>query len=145
MEHARNVGAAVLGWVVMSALVFSQYFALWWIMGPDGSFRPGSWEVSGAWSAASVVVGIVAALIGGAVCARASADRRGVWMLVVLVVALGVFAALSELPAGVGVRPEDVSMLEAMGQARVPGWIPWLNPLIGAVGTLLGARPARGR
>ncbi len=129
----------------MTALVSTQYFALWWIMGAEGSFRPGSWEVSGVWSAASVVVGIVAALVGGAVCARVSADRRGVWMLVPLVVVFGVVAAATqELPAGAGTRPEDVPMFEAMSQARMPGWVPWLDPLIGALGALLGARAVKG-
>jgi len=139
----RNVGGAVLGWVVMAACVFVLMAVLWMVLGVEGSFRPGSWEVTPAWSLGSLVLGLVAGVLGGIVCSRVAADRRGAWMLIVLVGVLGVANALFQAPVADGVRPEGVAMLEAAGSATEPGWVSWLNPVVGIVGILLGARLAR--
>ena len=141
--HMRNVGGAVLGWVVMAACVFVLMAVLWTALGVEGSFRPGSWEVTTAWSLGSVVIGLLAAVVGGIVCRKVAGDGRGVLMLIALVVVLGVANALFQPPATGAVRPEDVAMLEAAGSAEQPRWLAWLNPLLGLVGILLGARLAR--
>ncbi len=141
--HVRNVVGAVVGWVVMAAVVFVLMAGLWMVLGVEGSFRPGSWEVSGAWSYGSLGLGLLAGVPGGLVCARIAGDGRGILMLVVLVLVLGVANALFHAPVAEGVRPEGVAMLEAAGSAREPGWVSWLNPVVGVVGILLGARPGR--
>lgn len=141
--HVRNVGGAVLGWVAMAACVFVLMAGLWMVLGVEGSFRPGSWEVTPAWNLGSVVLGLLAGVVGGLVCARVAGDGRGVLMLVVLVVVLGVANALFQAPVAEGVRPEDVAMIEAAASAREPKWVSWLNPVVGAVGILLGARLVR--
>ncbi len=143
MEHLRNVGSAVLGWVVMGLLVFGLMSLLWQVLGPERAFQPESWEVTGAWIVLTILLGVIAAVVGGHVCARVAADGRGVWMLVVLVVVLGVALALPEVPEVTGIRPVNVSMMEAMSQARQPTWLTWLNPVYGALGVLAGARMAR--
>lgn len=142
-EHLRNIGGAVLGWVVMFACVFVLMAGFWMMLGADGAFQAGSWEVSGTWNFGSIVIGLIAAVVGGLVCAKVSADKRGVWMLVALVVVLGVASALPDAPvadAATGIRPPDLSMTEAMLTAQQPGWLAWLNPVLGAVGVLFGAR-----
>ena len=141
--HMRNVGGAVLGWVVMAACVFALMAGLWMLLGEDGSFRPGSWEVTRAWTLGSVVIGLLAAVVGGFVCGKVAGDDRGVLMLVVLVVVLGVANALFQAPVAGAVRPDGVAMLDAAGLAREPRWVSWLNPVLGLVGALLGARLAR--
>lgn len=141
--HLRNVGGAVLGWVVMSACVAVPMALLWVVLGEDGSFRPGSWEVTQAWSLGSVAIGLLAAVVGGFVCAKIAGDNRGVLMLVVLVLILGVVNALSQAPVADAVRPEGVAMTDAAVSAREPVWLSWLHPVLGAVGALLGARLAR--
>ena len=147
-EHLRNIGGAVLGWIVMFACVFVLMSGFWMMLGADGAFQAGSWEVTGTWNFGSIVISLIAAVLGGLVCAKVSADSRGVWMLVALVVVLGVASALPGAPmadagmadAATGVRPPDVSMTEAMMTAQQPRWIAWLNPVLGAVGALFGAR-----
>ena len=142
-EHLRNIGGAVLGYVVMFAGVVVLMSVFWMAVGADGAFQPGSWEVSGTWSLGSIVVGLVAGIVGGLVCAKVASDSRGVWMLIVLVVILGVATALTDAPAAgaaPGVRPPDVGMTEAMMSASQPVWLAWLNPVLGAVGAFLGAR-----
>ncbi|MCY3612023.1 MAG: hypothetical protein OXH51_10860 [Gemmatimonadetes bacterium] len=142
-EHLRNIGGAVLGWVVMFGCVVILMAGFWMMLGADGAFQAGSWEVSGAWNFGTIVINLIAAIVGGLVCARVSADKRGVWMLVALVVVLGVASALPDAPMGDAVavvRPPDVSMTEAMMTAQEPEWMAWLYPVLGAVGALLGAR-----
>lgn len=142
-EHLRNVGGAVLGYVVMFAGVVALMSVFWMAVGADGAFQPGSWEVTGTWNLGSIVIGLAAGIVGGLVCAKVASDRRGVWMLIVLVVILGVASALPDAPAAgaaPGVRPADVSMTEAMMAASQPAWLGWLNPVLGAVGAFLGAR-----
>lgn len=142
-EHLRNIGGAVLGYVVMFAGVVVLMSVFWMAVGADGAFQPGSWEVSGTWSLGSIVVGLVAGILGGLVCAKVASDSRGVWMLIVLVVILGVATALTDAPAAgtaPAVRPSDVGMTEAMMSASQPVWLAWLNPVLGAVGAFLGAR-----
>lgn len=145
MIHLRNVGGAVLGWVVMAGAVFLLFSGLWMVLGPDGAFQPQSWEVSGMWLLGSILVSLLAAVIGGLVCTWVAADDRGLLMLMALVLVLGVAVALFEAPAPEGIRPPGVSMPEAMNSAQQPKWLAWLNPVLGVVGAFAGSRLVRNR
>ena len=145
MNHVRNVGGAVLGWVVMAGAVFLLFAALWMVLGADGAFRPQSWEVSGMWLAGSIVVGLLAGAIGGLVCTWVAADDRGLLMLMVLVVVLGVAIAMVDPPAAEGIPPPDVGMAEAMNSGQQPRWLAWLNPVLGVMGAFAGSRLVRNR
>lgn len=139
----KNILAAIVGYVVMAFTVFALFSLLWIILGPSGSFRPGSWEVSGVWAAGSVVVGLLAACLGGLACTRLAHDRKAVWILIVIVLALGVYTALMPMEMAAGPRPDEVSMMEATVGARQPGWLIWLNPVLGVVGVWFGTRKLR--
>lgn len=145
MNHVRNVGGAVLGWVVMAGAVILLFGGLWMVLGPDGAFQPQSWEVSGMWLLGSIVASLLAAVLGGLVCTWVAADDRGLLMLMVLVVVLGVFLALGDAPAAEGIRPAEVDMADAMNFAREPRWLAWLNPVLGVVGVFAGSRLVRNR
>lgn len=145
MIHARNVVGAVLGWVVMAGAVFLLFFGLWMVLGPDGAFQPQSWEVSGIWLLGSIVVSLLAAVLGGLVCTWVAADDRGLLMLMALVVVLGVAIALGDVPAAEGIRPPEVGMDEAINSAQEPKWLVWLNPVFGVVGAFAGSRLVRNR
>ncbi len=151
MTHVRNVGGAVLGWVVMAVAVLVFFSGLWMVLGADGAFRPGSWEPSGMWLAGSIVVNLLAAVVGGLVCARVAADDRGLLMLMALVLVLGVAMALFEAPAPEAAQPleamrsPEVGMIEAMSSGEQPKWLAWLNPLLGVAGAFAGSRLARNR
>jgi hypothetical protein len=136
----KNALAAILGYVVMVLVVFATFSLMWALLGPEGAFEPASWDVAPAWIGGSVVLGFVAALAGGAVCARVQADPRGVLVLIGLVIVLGILSALPEAADVAAPRPDDVSMTDAMSNASQPAWVAWLNPLIGALGAWLGAR-----
>ena len=145
MNHVRNVAGAVLGWAVMAGAIFLLFAALWMVLGADGAFQPQSWEVSGIWLLGSIAVSLLAAVIGGLVCTWVAADDRGLLMLMVLVVVLGVAMALVDAPAVGSFRPPDVGMAEAMNTAQQPRWLAWLNPVIGVAGAFAGSRMVRNR
>ena len=145
MIHVRNVGGAVVGWVVMAGTVFLLFGALWMVLGVDGAFQPQSWEVSAMWLLGSIVVSLLAAVFGGLVCTWVAADDRGLLMLMVLVVVLGIAIALQDVPSAEGVRPLDVGMMEAMNSGQQPKWLAWLNPVLGVVGAFAGSRLVRNR
>jgi len=140
----RIVGSVVAGYVTMFVLVFILFSGAYLMLGTGGSFAAGSWDVSLAWVVISLLVGIAAAVAGGWVCATIAKDLRGPRALAIVVVVLGLLMALPVLlgtgeAAAVGARPETVGLIEAMQNAKQPTWIALLNPLLGAVGVLIGA------
>jgi hypothetical protein len=95
-------------------LVFGLFSLAFLLLGPDGAFQAGSYEVSTTW--------------------------LGVWA-VVTVVALGVASAAMEgAKPEPGPRPAAVDNTAAMMNAKQPAWVAWVTPVLGAAGVLLGAR-----
>ncbi len=142
MTVFKNIGAAVAGYVVMFAVAFPLFSLLWMVLGADGSFEPGSWEVTGVWLGASIVLGAMVSTAGGFACSKLAPSRQGVAILVGLVIVFAVLAFVEPAEVGASVRPDDIVMFDAMSQAQLPSWMLWLNPVIGVIGVLLGARLA---
>lgn len=141
----RNIGAAVLGYIVMFATLFVAFSLVWLVLGPEGSFRQGTWGVTSTWVLAAIVLGLLAAIVGGWVCALAGATSRAVHILIGIIIVMSILSALPEAPAEAGPRPEDVTMMEAMANGRQPGWMLVVNPLLGIVGVLIGGRLGKQR
>lgn len=139
----RTIGAVVFGYVVMFVVVFVALTALYFLLGADRAFQPGSYDVSLLWALVSVVVGFGAAWVGGRVARTIAHEPRGPKWLAGVVVVLGLALAIPVLlgsGAADAVRDATVGNLEAMQRARTPVWSALLNPLIGAIGVLLGGR-----
>jgi len=149
----RNFLVAVLGYTVMFPVAFVLFSLMWMALGADGSFDPGVWDVSIAWLGGSTVLGLIVAMSGGFVCSKlGTADpaqgsdrprrpQQSVMILCCLVAAVGVWTARNGAPAAT-LRPDDISMFDAMTSARLPTWLLWLNPVFGVIGVLLGAKLA---
>ena len=82
------------------------------------------------------------AVVGGMVCGAIARDARGPRWLAVLVFVLGVAFAIPVLrqPPSTEPRPAGIGMMEAMGKARQTPWTALLNPVIGALGVMVGGR-----
>ena len=145
MQVLKNIGAAVAGYVVMFAVAFPLFSLLWMVLGADGSFQPGSWEVSRAWLWASIPLGAIVSTAGGFACSKLAPSRQGVAILVGLVIVFAVLAFVEPVEVGASLRPDDISMFDGMSQAQLPTWMLWLNPVIGVIAVLLGARLEEGR
>lgn len=144
----RIVGGVIAGYLTMFVGVFVLFSLAWMALGAEGAFQTGSWDVSAAWIGLSIVIGFLAAVAGGYVCGVIAKNPRGAQALVVVVLVLGLLMALPVLFGGgievPGARPDSVGMFEAMQQAQQPGWIALLNPLLGALGVVIGARVTSG-
>jgi peptidoglycan biosynthesis protein MviN/MurJ (putative lipid II flippase) len=143
----RKIGSVVAGYATMFAGVFVLMTLFWTLLGANGAFLPGSWEVTGTWVALLLGAGVVAAVAGGYVAAAVAKDARaGIW-LAGLVFVLGVAMAIPVLtagaPADLGPRPDQLPMFDAMAKGQQPGWSALLNPVIGALGSIFGARLRR--
>jgi hypothetical protein len=140
----KVIGSLIAGYVAIVVAVFALMTLAWMVLGSAGSFQPGTWEVTGTWIAVSVAVGLVGAIAGGYVCALVAKDPRGPKALVGVVVVLGILFAIPVLTGGgaaaLGPRPDVVPMMDAMQQAQQPAWVALMNPILGAIGVLIGAR-----
>jgi hypothetical protein len=143
----RVVGAVVLGYFVMALGLFLALSLAYFVLGADGAFRPGVYDVSAAWVVTSFVAGVGAALAGGWVARRVAGNVNGPRALAGVVVALGILFLIPVITGGQPVADARIGapgMFEAMQQAQTPLWIMLLNPLIGAAGVLIGGRALRG-
>ncbi len=143
---ARNIGSVILGYLVMIIVVFATFSLAYKVIGVEGSYQPGTYDVSMLWIVVSIVLGIVAAILGGFACARVAHSPVAPKALAAVVLILGLGMAIAAATGAedrVEVRPAEVSGLEAMQNSQTPIWVQFLNPLIGAVGVLYGAGLAR--
>lgn len=141
----RAILGVILGYVVMFVVVFVGLMVAYLAIGAEKAFKPRSFEVSFTWICIWLVVGIVAALAGGCVCAAVSRSRTATHVLAGLVLVLGLLSAIPSFSAPAEEeRTAQVGGLEAMGKAHSPVWMALANPLIGAIGVLVGGSWRRG-
>lgn len=139
------IGGAILGYVVMAALIFATFTGAYLAMGTEAAFRPLTYEPSNLWIVVSFILGFAAAVAGGWVCAAVARDGNAPWILAFVVLVLGLALALPALRRTPTMEPRlgNVPNMEAMTKAYTPAWIALLNPVIGAAGVLLGGRIRR--
>jgi len=138
----RGIAGVIVGYVVMALLIFLTFSVAYIGMGTNRAFNPGSFDPSLFWIVISFFLSFVAALVGGYTCAVISKSKRAAQVLAGLVFVIGIIVAIPVLTSGDtrrNVRTGDVPNMEAMTKARTPGWVALMNPLIGAVGVIVGA------
>ncbi|MBD3404494.1 hypothetical protein GF420_16510 [candidate division GN15 bacterium] len=139
----KNILGVIVGYIVMFVFVFITFGLAFMILGTEGSFKPGSYDVSGIWIVISIILGFIAAVLGGLVCTMISKNIKATMVLAAVVLVLGVAMAvptLSDSGAADTQRAADVPMMEAMQKADQPSWLAFLNPILGAIGTMVGGR-----
>jgi hypothetical protein len=136
----RAIASVVVGYIVIALFVFVTFSITYLILGADGSYRPGTYEVSAVWIGVSVVLSFAAAVLGGWVAARIARAPTPPKVLAGLVLVLGLAMALmTATPDTPTVRTAAPGVFEAAAQSRQPEWLLYLNPLLGFVGVLVGA------
>lgn len=140
----RNILGVVLGYVAMFAFVFITFTILYFILGADGAFESGTYEVSIIWIIISFILGLVAALLGGYLCVLISKNQKAALVLAGLVLVLGIAMAIPALNDSTNevqeMRSADVPNMEAMQKAKQPPVVLLLNPIIGALGVFAGSK-----
>jgi hypothetical protein len=136
----RLIGAVLLGYVTLALLIFAGLSLAYVVVGADGAFRPGVYDVSTLWIVISFVVSFGAAIAGGWVARRVARTPTGPRVLAGLVVVVGVAMTLATMGATevAGARTEAIGAMEAMQVAQTPLWIMLVNPLVGVLGILIG-------
>lgn len=141
----RLFGAVLLGYIAMGFAVFAAMSLVYMAIGADGAFQPGTYEVSALWIVVSIAIGFGAALLGGWVARAVARRATGPRVLAAVVAVLGVALALTSMGGAPdpGVRSDTVGTFQAAAVAQTPFWLMLLNPVIGAIGVLVGGRAVR--
>ncbi|MBT8377975.1 MAG: hypothetical protein KJN64_01955 [Ignavibacteria bacterium] len=141
---ARKIIGVVVGYITIFVIVFVSFTILYMILGHDGTFEAGSYQVTTTWIIISFILGLVAAILGGFVCVLIAKDRKTAYWLAGLVLVLGIalaIPALGETNEELNkVREETAGNMEAMENAKQPPISLIFNPIIGAVGVIAGSR-----
>jgi xanthosine utilization system XapX-like protein len=144
----KAVLAVIVGYLAMALLVFSTFSLAYLLMGADGAFRPGTYDVTPLWLVVSFVLSFIAAVVGGWVCATIARNWKAPTGFAAVVFILGLLVAVSVLMASDDARPQvregNVGNIAAMQNAKQPAWVALMNALIGPAGILLGARLKEG-
>jgi len=141
---ARKIIGVIVGYIAMAAAIFVTFTLLYLILGAEASFQPGTYRVSTTWIIFSIILGFIAAVIGGLFCVIIAKDHQAAIWLAGLVLVLGIILAIPAL--GVSeeemnkVREGNVDNMEAMQSAKQPPLALILNPIIGAIGVTAGSR-----
>ena len=147
----RAVAGVIVGYIVMVIGVFVTLGGAWLVLKADGAFLEApSWEPSTTWTVASLVLGLVAAIIGGFVCVlSAGKGSKAPIALAILVVVMGGVSAAMQLAKSNGEEPPprtaQITMFDAMQYTEAPMLSLIGNPIVGAIGVLIGARLRRGK
>jgi hypothetical protein len=138
----KSILGVIIGYIVMAIFGFAIFTCAYLGLGVDRVFEPESYDVSMIWIVLMIVIALIGGIVGGLVCAAISKSKGACMTLAGLVVGLGlivgVVTAMKEHPSVP--RTGDVPNLQAMQMAQTPGWLCFVNPVLGAVGVMLGAR-----
>ena len=137
----RVIGGVVVGYLVIVVFIMATLSIAYVVMGADAAYQPGTFMISMLWIVVTFVLSLVGAIAGGFVCAAIGKNPKSVPTLATLVVVLGILFAIPVLmfddPRPIE-RTGDVGLLEAMQGSHQPVWVALANPVVGAVGTLIG-------
>jgi hypothetical protein len=141
---ARKIIGVIIGYIAMAVFVFATFTTLYLLLGAEGSFQQGTYQVSTTWIIFSIILGFIAAVIGGLVCVIIAKDHQAAIWLAGLVLVLGIILAIPAL--GVSeeemskVREGNVDNMTAMQNAKQPPVALILNPILGVIGVIAGSR-----
>lgn len=138
----RKILGLIVGYIVMAITLFAMFSGLYRLLGTDGSFLPGNYNVSTTWIVSGFVVFFVAAGIAGMVYSAISNSGSAVAMGAVIFI-VGILIAISQAAQDPGTTARevvDVDLVDAMNLARQPLWVMIANPLLGFAGALIGGQ-----
>ncbi len=136
----------VAGYLAMLVFMFIAFTIIFALLGADRAFMPGTYQVSAVWIIFTFIVALIAGIDGGWICTLISKNRKTALILAAIVLILGLALAIPKLGSSANdlqVRVGHVSNMAAMQNARNPGFVLLLNPLIGALGIFLGSLMAK--
>ena len=139
---ARKIIGIVAGYLAMAIFLFVTFSILYLLLGADGSFKPGSFQISTSWAVFSIILSLLGAVDGGLVCMLIAKHKGTVLVLAAFILVIGISSAIPRLSSPDAnqnkIRIGYVSNIEAMRNAVQPVSVLLINPLISAAGIFLG-------
>ena len=137
----RSIVGVIVAYAVIFVFFFATFTGAYFALGVERILQPDSYEVSTLWLVLSGVLSLCGSILGGYICAAISKSKRTcrVFAGIVLVI-LMLFCIPKMRDEGPHVRAGEVSNMDAMRLTQMPIWMHLLNPVLAAVGVLLGAR-----
>jgi predicted MFS family arabinose efflux permease len=137
----RSILGVIVGYAVISLFFFATFTGLYFALGVERIFQSDSYEVSTLWLVLSGAISLCGSILGGYVCATISRNKRTCeWFAGIVLIVLVIFCIPKLRDPNPHVRAGDVSYMDSMRLTQMPIWMHVLNPVLGAVGVLLGAR-----
>ena len=140
----RSIVGVIVGYFVLSVFFFAIFTGLYLALGVERIFQPDSYEVSTLWLVLSAAISLCGSILAGYVCAAISKSKRTCQVFAgIILIILILFCIPKMRDRTPHVRAGEVPNLDAMRLTQMPIWMHLLNPVLGAVGVLLGARMKR--
>lgn len=142
----RTVAGVLVGFIAMFATVIALFGAVDVGMDPERLLEPGVYAPGLLVCVLGCGIGLLGAVVGGIVARKLGATRTAVLVLTLIVIALGgtkAVGSLSQQPRQPEARPAGEFDLVKRMKMVEPTWVAMANPVIGAVGLLLGGRAWR--
>lgn len=131
----------IVGYVAISLFFLAVFACAYFGLGVERIFQSDSYEVSALWLVLSAAIGLGAGTLGGYVCAAISRSKRTCELFAAIVLIILVLFCIPKLrDPNPHWRAGDVEFMDAMRLTQMPFWMHVLNPVLGAVGVLWGAR-----
>lgn len=143
----RSILAGVIGYLAMALTIMTVFTTAFLTLGPDRVFEPGSFDTAPVWIAVWGITSVVAAILGGYLCAQVARPGSKAFIgLAAVVLVLGIVTVFtSRARPDPGPRDPELPVFEAASKAVQPPWTVWSQPVIGVVGVIAGGRLARKR
>lgn len=140
----KNIGAVIVGYFTMAIVIMVVAIGAFVALGPDRAFVPNGYMPSTLWIVVTFACGLIAAIAGGWICAAIAGNGTAPTVLAGIVLVLGLIMVYPAFFPGEDLRPTARMSGEpwnvSLGYARQPAWVAAVNPILGALGTIIGAR-----
>lgn len=137
----RSIIGVVVGYAVLSVFFLAVFAGAYFVLGLERIFQPDSYEVSKLWLVLSAAISLGGSMLAGYICATISRSKRTCELFAAIILIILILFCIPKLrDPSPHVRAGDVSFMDSMRLTQMPVWMHALNPVLGAVGVLLGAR-----
>jgi len=153
----RSIVAIIVSFVAVNALIIALFMATVFLLGIDGTLRPGEYWTTTMFNVTVIIGGAVISALGGALCAVIARSWRPALIVAGVMLALGLVSAVQNMnkPDPPARTPAVESETSAERMTRVieeltehgkePDWFAFSVPFVGALAFIGGTRLARVR
>jgi ABC-type Na+ efflux pump permease subunit len=143
----KSILAIIVSYIAGYLIFFGIITACFFLLGVERVFEPDSYEISSTWLSLALIVSLLSTGVAGYICLAMSRSWRTCQALALIVLFLTSITCIVEFrrinPDAPNIRAGEVGYVDAMMLGVPPRWFPFVNPVIGCFGVLIGARLKR--